>query len=323
MVSTSRSVDERIARWLEEEASVELPDRVFQSTFTRTRSLPQEGRGRMRRLRVVPRRLPLLAAAALILTGATIIVGAYLVREPQPDLLTRVEASGVARIGVRPDHPQARGAGALDGFDIDVATELGRRLGVTAEIQPVEPTGLLDADEALALDILLPSMITSAIDPSRFARSVPYYWWPHYLVVDVASGRTDLDDLAGQAICAVEGDVGEAWLRGEGDGAPIDGSAVVLRATDAECLAALADGSVAGIVTARMGPADLAARPTLAVLAGPPAEPRVIVAALALQPGSLMVEVDGAISGMLDDGTLTRLSKNRFGGYDLTRSPAP
>jgi ABC-type amino acid transport substrate-binding protein len=36
-----------------------------------------------------------------------------------------------------------------------------------------------------------------------------------------------------------------------------------------------------------------------------------------------MVEVDVAISAMLDDGTLAQISKNRFGGYDLTRSPAP
>ena len=165
-------------------------------------------------------------------------------------------------------------------------------------------------------------MGTSAIDPDRFARSVPYYWWPHYLVVDAASGRSAIDDLAGQAICAVGGDVGESWLRGEGGSAPIDGSVVVTRASDAECLTALADGAVAGMVTARMGPADLAARPTLAVLRGPPAEPRVVIAALASRPGSLMAEVDAAIGELLADGTLTRLSKNRFGGYDLTRSPA-
>ena len=140
--------------------------------------------------------------------------------------------------------------------------------------------------------------------------------------MDAASGRSTIDDLAGQAICAVEGDVGESWLRGEGGDAPIDGSVVVTRASDAECLAALADGAVAGMVTARMGPADLAARPTLAVLRGPPAEPRVVITSLARRPGSLMADVDAAIGELLADGTLTRLSKNRFGGYDLTRSPA-
>ena len=116
--------------------------------------------------------------------------------------------------------------------------------------------------------------------------------------------------------------MGESWLRGEGGTTPIDGSVVVTRASDVECLAALADGAVAGVVTARMGPADLAVRPTLTVLRGPPAEPRVAIAALALRPESLMAEIDAAIGEMLADGTLTRLSKNFFGGYDLTRSPA-
>ena len=233
---------------------------------------------------------------------------------------SRGERRGADRI--RPDQPQARVAGVLNGFDIDVATELGRRLGLKVEIQPVEPARLLDDDQAKALDILLPSVTTSAIDLARFARSVPYYWWPHFLVVTVASGRTDPGDLAGQTICAVAGDAGESWLRGAGGNPPIDGSTVLSRATDQECLAALTDGSATGMVTARMGPADLAARPSLAVLAGPPAEPRAVVGALELQPGSLMVEVDQAITQMLDDGTLSNLSKNRFGGYDLSRPPA-
>jgi ABC-type amino acid transport substrate-binding protein len=270
------------------------------------------------------RRILLLLAATLAVAGGVAIAGSYLAQEPPPDLLTRVQASGVVRIEVRPDHPQARGTStSLDGFDIDVAVELGRRLGLTADIEPVDPARLLDAEQAQAHDILLPSVATTAIDPARFARSVPYYWWPHYLVVTVASGRTDIGDLAGQPICAVTGDAGESWLRGAGGTTPIDGSVLVSRATDTECLAALADGSVVGMVTARMGPADLAARPSLAVLAGPPAEPRVVAAALELRPASLIVEVDRAISDMLDDGTLARLSKNRFGGYDLTRSPAP
>jgi ABC-type amino acid transport substrate-binding protein len=260
----------------------------------------------------------------LVLAGAaTAAIGAWLAMDRGPDLLTRVREAGVARIAVRPDHPQVVGATVgLDGFDVDVAEELGRRLGLQADFQPAGATDMLAPDAEASLDLLFPSMGTGAIDPTRFARSVPYYWWPHYLVVDAASGRSAIDDLAGQAVCAVDGDVGESWLHGEEGDGPIEGAVVVTRASDAECLAALADGAVAGLVTARMGPADLAARPTLAGLRGPPAEPRSVITALASQPGPLMVEVDAAVGEMLADGTLTRLSKNRFGGYDLTRSPA-
>jgi ABC-type amino acid transport substrate-binding protein len=315
--------ERRLAAALERHAGPSRPvDAMVIAQRARAEGIRRRDEQR-RRLTIVGKRFPLLAAAALLLTGGIAIVGSYLARDSEPDLLTRLMESGAARIGVRPDHPQARGTGALDGFDIDVATELGRRLGLAADVQPVEPTRLLDADKTVDVDILLPSIATSAIDPTRFAHSVPYYWWPHYLVVTVASGRTDVGQLAGQAICAVVGDAGESWLRGVGGTTPIDGSTVVPRATDAECLSALMDGSVAGIVTARMGPADLAARPSLAVLGGPPAEPRVVVAWLEQQPASLIVEIDAALAGMHDDGTLAQLSRNRFGGYDLTRSPAP
>ena len=97
---------------------------------------------------------------------------------------------------------------------------------------------------------------------------------------------------------------------------------MVTRSSDTECLAALAEGEVAALVTARMGPADLAARPALLALGGPPSEPRVVIAALASQPGSLLAEVDAALGDMLADGILSQFSRNRFGGYDLTRSPA-
>jgi cystine transport system substrate-binding protein len=261
----------------------------------------------------------LLAAAALLLaTAAAAYVGSQLV-EPQPDLLTRIRLAGSVRIAVRPDFPQVVGRTVgLDGFDVDVAAELAYRLGIAADVRPSDAEDMLS--QPGQVDLLLPSVQTTVIDPDRFARSVPYYWWPHYLVVEAWSGRRAIDDLAGQSVCAVGGDMGEAWLRGQGGPMPIERSVIVSRKSDAECMTALADGEVAGLVTARMGPADLAARPTLTVLPGPPSEPRVVVAALASRPGSLLAEVDAALGDMLTDGTLARHSKNRFGGYDLTRS---
>jgi ABC-type amino acid transport substrate-binding protein len=323
-VNRPPTADERIARWFEEEWVGEPPDRALAATFVRTRSVPQENAARATR-RSLPRwRTPLVVAAALVLGGATVAtVGSWQAIERGPDLLTRVREAGVALIAVRPDHPQVVGATAgLDGFDVDVAQELAQRLALRADIAPEAATDMLATSGASTPDLLFPSVGTDAVDPARFALSIPYYWWPHYFVVTAASGRSTIDDLAAQAICAVGGDMGEQWLRGEGGRTPIDGSVIVTRMSDAECLAALADGEVAAVVTARMGPADLAARPALAVLPGPPSEPRAVVAALASQPGSLMAEVDAALGDMLADGTLTQLSKNRFGGYDLSRSPA-
>jgi cystine transport system substrate-binding protein len=319
---TQRTIgEERLARWFEEQTTGEQPHRALQAAFTRIRTTPQDISWKERLTTRTSRRLLMLAAAALLVVGgAAAYVGSSLLN-PRPDLLTRVELASSVRIAVRPDFPQVVGQTiGLAGFDVDVANELARRLSLKAEVQTASASQMLGA--SVPADILLPSVGTGAIDPSRFARSVPYYWWPHFLVVTAASGRSTVSDLAGQPICAVQDDVGESWLRGDGGSSPIDGSLLVLHSSDAECLQALDDGEVAAVVTAQLGPADLKARPGLVVLHGPPSEPRVITAALADQPGSLMADVDSVLGEMFADGTLSTLSKNRFGGYDLSRAPA-
>jgi polar amino acid transport system substrate-binding protein len=316
------TVEEQIARWFIEEAAVEAPDRVLHKTVTATHQITQVRR------RVLPfdssrRRMTLLLAATLLVAGAGIGAAGALLYRAAPDLLTRVTSAGVVAVAVRPDHPQVVGTTVgLDGFDIDVARALGSQLGLSVDVRPVPVTDMLAQQGNTGADLFLPSLGTAAIDPARFAHSVPYYWWPHYLLVTVASGRNGLADLAGQQICAVDGDAGKAWLDGQAGVRPIDRSTAVTLTSDAECLAALTSGQVAAMVTAQMGPADLAARPNLTSIPGPPSEPRGVIAPLASQPGSLMAAVDAALGSMLGDGTLTQLSQNRFGGYDLTSPPA-
>ena len=97
-----------------------------------------------------------LAATGVVL--ALIVAGSFLVRSgglsvsPSPtpgpvggnDLLARVRSSGVLRVAIVPDYPNVQLAGgAYDGIDIDVAREIAARLGVRAEIVPVDPADLV------------------------------------------------------------------------------------------------------------------------------------------------------------------------------------
>jgi polar amino acid transport system substrate-binding protein len=324
-MTASRPVDERIALWMLEEAPDEPPNRVLQAAFDATRQMPQErsARGPL----ATRRRLAILAAATLVV-GATLVasalVGGWLAtREPSPspDALERIQSAGVIRVAVRPDHPQANSIdGALEGFDVDVALELGRRLGLRVEIVGLSPEDQLTSSGSW--DVGLPSTPAWAVHTS-LATTTAYYAWPHLLVVPADSGATSVEDVQGQPICAVRGDAGQAWLLGRYGPTPSAASSppipstLVLRASDAECLAALKDGEVRGIVTATLTPSDVAGLVDVRAIDGPVPELRAATVVAGGDVASLIDALNGAIDAARADGTLGALSQSRFGA-DLT-----
>jgi len=283
----------------------------------------------------IARRLTLLAAAAVLtlsMVGGALFIGAMVDRERTPDvtpsLLERIREDGVIRIAVRPDRPQVTApGGAKAGFDVDVATEMGRRLGIRVEL------AYLPADEMLAgrgeWDIALPS---SAVEPGTFATTTPYYGWPVQLIVPARSTAAGPDDLSGSTICVVTGSGGEAWLDGRFRGAtvtpvgaPPTPSTVHRLATDEACAADLTAGASAAFVTAAWSDADLAARPALKRLGGPIfTEARPVIAVLGERdPSDLIAEIDRIFADMRIDGALADFSRSRFGGLDLSQITRP
>jgi len=106
------------------------------------------------------------------------------------------------------------------------------------------------------------------------------------LPICLLHGAASVADVQGQPICAVVGDAGQGWLLGRYGGAapgaastPPIPSTLLLKASDAECLAALDSGQVRAVVTATMLPADVASRADIRVIGGPAPEPRVAVVA--------------------------------------------
>jgi ABC-type amino acid transport substrate-binding protein len=326
-MSAGSGIEDRIALWMLEEAPDEPPRRVLEAAFERTRDLPQQG---LARGRSHPGTwAALVAAATLILMGSLVayaLIGGWLAPPttppPSPDALQRLLSGGVLRVAVRPDHPQSAAPdGTVDGFDADVATELGRRLGLRVELVALSPADLFG--QRGKWDVGLPSTPAWTIDSKAYLSSSPYYAWPHLLLVPTTSGATSVADVQGQPICAVAGDAGQGWLLGRYGGAargaasvPPIPSTLLLKASDAECLAALDSGQVRAVVTATTLPADAAARPGIQAIAGPAPEPRVAVVARG-DSADPMEAVDRAIDAMRADGTLARLSQARFGA-DLT-----
>jgi polar amino acid transport system substrate-binding protein len=271
-----------------------------------------------------------VAAGIIVAVVGFVLIrsGAFETAAKPPTLLAEVQARGLIRIAVRPDRPQVTApGGARSGFDVDVATEIGRRLGLRVELD------FTPADEMLAgrgqWDIALPS---SAVDPGAFAVSTPYYDWPVRLIVPGGSTAAGPGDLSGSTICVVTGSGGEAWLDGRFRGTsvttvavPPTASAVHRLATDEACAADVTAGASAALVTAGWSDADLVTRPALKRVGGPIfTEARPVIAVNGQRdPASLIAEIDRILAAMRSDGTLADISRSRFGGVDMTEPLTP
>jgi polar amino acid transport system substrate-binding protein len=319
------STEDRVVRWLHEEAVDDVPDRVLQAAFVRTRQRRQR-RVALGRAVVLPRRTALAMAATLLITGTLLgisLAGGWPWRQvallPSRDALRLVLDAGVLRVAVRPEHPQrVLPDGRVDGFDVDVGREIARRLGIGLSVAAFPSAEMLTGGP---WDIGLPSTPGWSVDGDAYLVSSAYYFWPHLLVVHANSSARTLTDVQGQPICAVEGDAAQRWLMGS-YGAPATSpvpvvpipSSLILRASDAECLAALTAGDAHAAVTATTSPADIAAREELRVIGGPPPEARtVILTRDGPDPTSLLESVNRVIDDMRTDGTIARLSSERFG----------
>ena len=212
--------------------------------------------------------------------------------------------------------PQTVVTGAVRaGFDIDVADAVAEELSLAADVRPVANEPDIPAS---AWDVSV-----GMRDLGTSGESRPYAYWPAWLATAAGSGLTSLDAIAGRPVCVVGPSVAEGWLRSLPPGAAApSGRAIVRAADDDECIAALAEGRVDALVTNTLFDDELASRGLVAVGGEPVAyEPRVIrIPATGEDAGSLVAAIDQAIDRLRASGRLADLSRQSFGGRDLTEA---
>lgn len=263
-----------------------------------------------------------LALLLVLLLGLAAIMGGAVRRS---DLLRGVNEAGALRIAVRPDAPQAV-AGNLEGFDVDVGKAVAVKLGLIPTVVPVNASEM-PGDGGTTWDVGMPSDAVIASD-SRLVAGSAYYRWPVYLVVPATSSATAITDLAGKRICVTEGSAGAGWLDHRADelvtvaSPPPIGATAIVSTGDQACLDALAARTADAMASARMSFADLSIRPSVRSVGEVLSESRTFVAARGgPDPSALLGRIDAALSVLRADGTLADLSRNRFGGIDLSQLP--
>ncbi|MES2480456.1 MAG: transporter substrate-binding domain-containing protein, partial [Pseudomonadota bacterium] len=151
-----------------------------------------------------------IALALLVGLGS---VGAAWANQPPAAVssptLELVRKRGVLQVGVKNDYPpfgMLDAGGALQGFEIDMARELARRLGVRVTLFPVTGANRLQKLEEGAVDVVIATMgdtadrrrIATAVEPNYYASGVT-------LMLRPETRFKDWQELRGQTVCATQG----------------------------------------------------------------------------------------------------------------------
>ncbi len=260
----------------------------------------------------------------------------------EEDLLADVLERGVIRVSTDPNYaPQSflDENGEFVGFDIDVAREIARRLGVEVEFVTPDWDVITAGNWGSQWDLSVGSMtVTTARDEVLDFASPAYYYTPAQFAAANNSGIDSLDAINGQAVCVGSATTYESWLNGDlaALGLPDSsyfataptGITVIPLATDNECFQAIQAGRTdfqVFLTSNTVVEAAIAGGVPIQKV-GDPVFSENLAAAVdgnsSLDSSSLVARVGEIIQEMHDDGTLSALSMQWFDGVDLTQDPS-
>jgi len=105
--------------------------------------------------------------------------------------------------------------GTFEGFDIDVGTEIAKRLGVAVEFSAQDWAVITAGSWSGRFDASVGSMTITSDRAKIFDFTDPYYYTPAQMTASTASGITTLEGLAGKTVCVGEATTYLDWLQGK------------------------------------------------------------------------------------------------------------
>ena len=227
-------------------------------------------------------------------------------------------------------------AGEMEGFDVDVAAEIGKRLGVETCFATPSWDAITAGNWADKWDISVGSMTITTGRQEILFFTTPYYYTPAQFAAASDAGIASLDDLAGKAVCVGSSTTYESWLNGDMAGLGLPEASiyaevpanitVVPLETDQECAQAIASGRkdfVAYLTSATVVDSNIANGAPVSKVGSPVFSEDLSVAidkAHTLTVDSLVSKLDEIVKAMHADGTLSQFSNTWF-GTDLTQAP--
>jgi polar amino acid transport system substrate-binding protein len=248
-------------------------------------------------------------------------------------LLDVVTKAGAIRVSTDPQYPpqsELKPDGSFEGFDIDVATEIAKRMGLAVQFETPSWDTITAGSWSGRWDLSVGSMTITSPRQEVLVFSEPYYFTPAQMAASTASGITTLDGLAGKTVCVGEATTYLDWLNGTLDfgtespkTTPPEGVTATTLSTDRLCAEAWQAGreDFQGWLSSSTTVDQAIAEGLPLVKVGDPVYSEPLAAAVdkgGPDPTDFMVKVNEIVSAMHADGTLTQLSEKWF-GTDLTK----
>ncbi len=266
------------------------------------------------------------------------------------DLLSEIKARGTLRISTDANYaPQSAlvkdqqraantkcgadelTANQLEGFDIDTAKEVAKRLGVEACFVTPDWDAITAGNWGGRWDVSIGSM-TITKDRQKVLQFTPaYYFAPAQVGARKGSGITSVADLSGKPVCVGSGTTYETYLSGKDVGIPDtdvkqpapSNVQVVPLSTDSECVQSIEAGRKdfdAFMTSATVVDEAIAKGVSVEKVGGPAFVENLAVALDKKAPKdnkSLLEAISKAIADMHADGTL-KASSQKWYNADLT-----
>lgn len=252
-------------------------------------------------------------------------------------LLDKVLKAGKLVVSTDPNYaPQSiqNPDGSFEGFDIDVATEIAKRLGVKVEFTTPDWSAITAGGWGGRWDASVGSMTITTDRQQVLDFSPPYYYTPAQFATYKDSGITTVDGFGGKTVCAGESTTYLDWLQGKKldfgtlspTTTPPAGVKAVTQKTDALCAQSWASGrhDWQGWLTAGPTVQQAIEQNQPVVVVGDPVyfEPlAVAVDKSGPNDSDFMAALKTIVDGMHADGTLTQFSMKWY-KLDLTKGPS-
>ena len=128
----------------------------------------------------------------------------------------RIQSTGTLRVGVDASYPpfeDVTAEGELVGFDIDLANEIGRRMGLEVQFVNMGYDGLFDAALVGEVDVLISALVAGPEQLGRVEYTTPYFNAGDVLVVPIESPVEAMSDLEGHTLAVEYGSGGDIEAR--------------------------------------------------------------------------------------------------------------
>lgn len=266
------------------------------------------------------------------------------------DLLSAVKARGTLRVSTDANYApqsalvkdQTRAANTkcgademtanqLEGFDIDTAKEIAKRLGVEACFVTPDWDAITAGNWGGRWDISVGSMTITKDRQKVLSFTPAYYFSPAQVGARKGSSIASVADLAGKPVCVGTGTTYETYLSGKDVGIPDTdikqpapkGTQIVALSTDSECVQSIQAGRTefdAFLTSGTVVDEAIAKGANVEKVGGPVYVENLAVALdkkAPQDPKTLLDAISKIVNDMHGDGTLTKSSQQWYSA-DLT-----